>query len=124
MPPGYSLRLDLDAPYIRAFELFCLRAGVNVLSLCARAVSGIGDVASVHRPDLIVLAGGQVDDDALARWADGIARSVGPLPLAVYRRGTPRVCATVLPPARGEAQLRLAELTDAAIPAPVRQRAG
>jgi hypothetical protein len=78
----------------------------------------------VHRPDLIVLAGGQVDDDALARWEDGIARSVGPLPLAVYRRGTPRVCATVLPPAPGEAQLRLAELTEAAIPAPVRQRAG
>ena len=55
---GSRDELDLDSPYIRAVEAFCLRAGVKVLRLSARAVSGIGDAASVHRPNLIVLAGG------------------------------------------------------------------
>src|SRR6202050_4213097 len=32
--------LDPDAPHIRAFELFCVRAGINVLSLSARGVQG------------------------------------------------------------------------------------
>ena len=113
--------LDLDAPYIRALELFCLRAGVKVLSLSARAVSGIGDAASVHRPNLVVLAGGQVDDDTVTRWAHLIERSVGPLPLALYRRAPSRVAGTVLPPAPGEAQSRVMEVADAAFPAPVLQ---
>ena len=43
-----------------------------------------------------------------ARWTYVIARSIGPLPLALYRRANPGVFATVLPPAPGEAQLRLA----------------
>ena len=38
--------LDPDAPHIRALELFCARAGVNVLSLSARGVAGIGDAVS------------------------------------------------------------------------------
>jgi len=49
--------LDRDAPYIRALELFCLRAGIKVLSLSARGVAGIGDAMAVHRPNLVVLAG-------------------------------------------------------------------
>ena len=36
-------------PYIRALELFCVRAGINVLSLSARGVAGIGDAVSIHR---------------------------------------------------------------------------
>ena len=115
--------LDLDAPYIRALELFCLRAGVKVLSLSARAVNGIGDAASVHRPNLVVLAGSHGNDDIVAQWAYGVGRSVGPLPLALYRRATSRARNTVLPSAPGDAQLRLLELADAAIPARVRQLA-
>ena len=84
--------LDLDAPYIRALELFCVRAGVKVLSLSARAVHGIGDVASMHRPNLVVLAGGEVDDDTVGRWAQDVGRTVGPLPLALYRRTRTCVC--------------------------------
>ncbi len=33
--------LDLDALYIRALELFCLRAGIEVMSLSVRGVGGI-----------------------------------------------------------------------------------
>lgn len=106
--------LDLDAPHIRALELFCLRAGVKVLRLSARAVSGIGDAASVHVPNLVVLAGGHADDDTVARWTYAIGRAVGPVPLALYRRATTRPCDTVLPAAPGEARLRLIELADGA----------
>jgi hypothetical protein len=34
--------LDPDAPHIRALELFCVRAGVRVLSLSARGVAELG----------------------------------------------------------------------------------
>jgi len=115
--------LDLDAPYIRALEVFCMRAGIKVVRLSAWAVTGIGDVAAVHRPNLIVLAGGQVDDDIVACWAQLIARSVGPLPLVLYRRAPTRLCSNALPPATSEAQQRLVELADAATAAPVRQLA-
>lgn len=113
--------LDLDAPYIRALEVFCVRAGIKVLRLCARAVSGIGDAASVHRPELVVLAGANVDDDIVARWTYAIGRSVGAVPLALYRAGTTGARHTVLPMAPGEAQLRLVELTQATPRALLRQ---
>jgi len=46
--------LDPDAAHIRALELFCLRAGIKVLSLSARGVVGVGEAASLHHPDVIV----------------------------------------------------------------------
>ena len=116
--------LDLDAAYIRALELFCVRAGVRVLRLSTSALTGIGDVALVHRPDVVVLAGSHVDDDTVARWARMIGRSVGPLPLALYRPPTTGVFGTVLPAAPSEAHLRLVELADVGIPASVGRLAG
>jgi DNA-binding transcriptional MerR regulator len=105
--------LDPDAPYIRALELFCVRAGVKVLSLSARGINGIGDAVSVHRPNLVVVAGRHVDDDTVARWAYAIRLALGTLPLAVYRRGSQRGRSTMLPSAPGEAQRRLLELIEA-----------
>ena len=116
---GSGGELDIDALYIRALELFCRRAGLNVLRLPTRAVIGVGDAVSVHRPELVVLAGGQADDDTVARWAHLIRRSVGPIPVRLYRRATAAVGNTVLPPAPGEAQMRLMELVDTS--APVRE---
>ena len=115
--------LDLDAVYIRALKVFCLRAGIKVLNLSARATNGIGDVASVHRPDLIVLAGKHIDETIIARWTYAIERSIGPRPLALYRDATTRTYNTVLAPAPGDAQLRLLELADAARPERVCQLA-
>jgi len=108
--------LDLDAAYICALELFCVRSGVKVLRLPARALTGIGDAASLHCPNLVVLAGGQLNDDTVARWASLIARSVGPLPVVLYRPPSIRVVRTVLPRAPGEAQVGLLELADATVP--------
>ena len=109
--------LDPDAPNIRALELFCVRAGANVLSLSVRGVAGIGDAVSVHRPNLVVVAGGHADDDAVARWAYAIRLVAGPLPIAVYRRGHQRVRmrttgTSVLPGRASEAQQRLLELVE------------
>lgn len=104
--------LDSDAPHARALELFCVRAGIKVLSLSARGISGIGDAITAHRPNAVVLAGAHLDDDIVARWAYAIRLSAGPLPVAVYRRGTHRagIRATgnvVLPPDAREAQAEL-----------------
>ena len=109
--------LDPDAPYIRALELFCVRAGVKVLSLSARGVVGIGDAVTVFRPNLVVLAGGYLNDDTVARWAYAIRLAAGPLPVAVYRRGAQRVRmrttgTSVLPSGAGEARTRLLELVE------------
>jgi DNA-binding transcriptional MerR regulator len=114
--------LDPDAPYIRALELFCMRAGIKVLSLSARGVAGIGDAVSVHRPNLVLVAGGHLDDDTVARWAYAIRLAVGALPVAVYRRGAPRTRMrgtgnAVLPSAAGDAQRRLLELAEGEVSA-------
>jgi MerR family transcriptional regulator, light-induced transcriptional regulator len=109
--------LDLDAPHIRAFELFCVRAGIKVLSLSARGVAGIGDAIAVHQPNLIVLAGGYLEDDMVARWAYAVRLAAGAMPVAVYRRGAQRVRmrttgTSVLPSGASEAQRQLLELMD------------
>ncbi len=90
--------LDRDSPYIRSLELFCARAGINVLSLSARGVAGIGDAVAIHRPDLVVLAGCHLDDDTVARWAYAVRLAAGAMPMAVYRRG--RIGSACGPPAR------------------------
>jgi hypothetical protein len=110
--------LDPDYPYIRALELFCVRAGIKVLPLSVRGVAGVGDAVAVHRPDLIVLAGGYLDDDAVARWAYGVRLAAGAMPVAVYRRGEQRVRmrttgTSVLPAGASEAQRRVLELIHA-----------
>ena len=109
--------LDPDAPYLRAFELLCVRAGLDLLSLSARGVAGIGDAVAVHRPNLVVVAGGHLDDDTVARWAYAIRLSVGPTPVALYRRGPQRArvrttATNVLPAGASDAQTRLLELLE------------
>jgi DNA-binding transcriptional MerR regulator len=110
--------LDPDSPYIRAFELFCVRAGISVLSLSARGVAGLGDAVAIHRPNLVVIAGGYLADDTVARWAYAVRLAAGPLPVAVYRRGDQRVRmrttgTSVLPLRPSHAQQRLLELVEA-----------
>jgi MerR family transcriptional regulator, light-induced transcriptional regulator len=109
--------LDPDAPHIRAMELFCVRAGIKLMSLSARGVAGIGDAVAVHRPNLVVLAGGYLADDTVARWAYSVRLAVGAMPVAVYRRGDQRVRmrttgTSVLPSGAGEAVRRLLELVE------------
>jgi MerR family transcriptional regulator, light-induced transcriptional regulator len=113
--------LDPDAHHIRALELFCARAGIKVLSLSARGVVGIGDAVAVHRPNLVVVAGGYLDDDAVARWAYAIRLTSGTIPVLVYRRTgqrlRPRAGGAMLPSAAGEAQRRVLELAEVEVAA-------
>lgn len=110
--------LDPDAPYIRALELFCMRAGISMMSLSTRGVAGIEDALSVQRPDLVVLAGGgHTADDTRSRWAQSVRFAAGPMPIALYRHDThighmPTAGATVLPAGAGDARQRLLELID------------
>ncbi len=109
--------LDPDAPHLRALELFCARGGVNVLSLSARGVSGIGDAVSIHRPNLVVVAGAHLDDDTIARWAYAIRLAAGAMPIATYRRAGPRVRMRttgtgILPTGASEAQRRIVEMVE------------
>jgi DNA-binding transcriptional MerR regulator len=82
--------LDPDSPPVRVLELLCIRSGIDVLSLSARGVAGIGDAVTVHRPDLVIIAGGYLSDDAVARWAYATRLAAGAVPIAVYRRGDDR----------------------------------
>lgn len=109
--------LDPDAPYIRALELFCLRAGIEMMSLSARGVAGIRDVIVAHRPDLVVLAGGHMPDETVARWTHSVRGEVGPMPIALYRRGDhfarmPTTGTHVLPSRASDAQRRLVALLE------------
>lgn len=109
--------LDPNGPYTRALELFCARAGIDVLRLSARGVTGINEAVAIHPPDLVVVAGAHLDDDTVARWAYAVRLAVGPLPVAVYRRGGDRLRARTgdarhLPPSPGAAQRRILELLD------------
>ena len=108
--------LDPDTPYVRSLELLCVRAGVDVLTLSARGVTGIGDAVAAHHPDLAVLAGAHLPDDAVARWAYAIRLATGAMPIAVYRRGDLRASRTTgargLPPDPGTAQRRILELIE------------
>jgi hypothetical protein len=110
--------LDPDAPFIRSLELFSVRAGANMLSLSVRGLAGIGDAVAVHRPNLVVIAGGHAADDAVARWAYAVRLAAGSMPVAIYRRGADRLRmrttgTCVLPSGASEAQRRLLELVEA-----------
>ena len=78
--------LDPDALAVRAFELFCGRAGARVMALPVASVSGLGDVVSSLSPDAVVIAGSHTSDDDIARWAYRVRAATGPLPMAVFRR--------------------------------------
>jgi DNA-binding transcriptional MerR regulator len=79
--------LDPDALAVRAFELFCGRAGARVMALPVRGVSGLSDVVGALRPDAVVIAGGHAGDDDVARWAYRVRSAAGALPMALFRRG-------------------------------------
>jgi DNA-binding transcriptional MerR regulator len=78
--------MDPDALGLRAFELFCLRAGARVMALPVASVSGLGDVVTTLSPDAVVIAGGHESDDDVARWAYRVRAASGQLPTALFRR--------------------------------------
>jgi MerR family transcriptional regulator, light-induced transcriptional regulator len=78
--------LDPDTLAMRAFELFCGRAGARVMVLPVGCVAGLGDVVTSLSPHAIVVAGSHVCDDDVARWAYRVRAAAGQLPTALFRR--------------------------------------
>lgn len=78
--------LDPDALGVRAFELFCARAGARALTLPVAGVAGLGEVVEALSPDAVVIAGSHLTNDDVARWAYRVRASAGALPLALFRR--------------------------------------
>lgn len=113
--------LDLDAPSIRALELFCARSGARLLSLSVRGVVGIGDALAMLQPDALVLAGSHARDDEVARWAYAVRSVAGALPVTLFRRDILRPIrarttgASMLSGTPAEAHLQLLELIEAAL---------
>lgn len=115
--------LDPDAAYVRALELLLARSGATVLGLSVRGVSNMSEALAAHRPDAVVIAGGALADDAVARWAYAVRLATGPLPVAVFRRGSQRqrvrtTGAAILPSTPGEATRHLMEMASHAIANP------
>ena len=110
--------VDPDAPAVRAFELFCERAGVRQRCLSVKGVAGLADVVSMLAPDAVVVAGRHARDEEVARWAYAVRSVAGPLPVALFRRdiSTPlraRGSAEVLPSLPSAAQGRLLDIVAA-----------
>ena len=82
-----SGELDPDALALRAFELFCGRAGARVMALPVGGVAGLPDVIGALAPDAVVIAGSHLADDDVARWAYRVRAAAGALPVALFRRG-------------------------------------
>lgn len=79
--------LDVDAPTVRAFELFAARTGVRVATLPVRNRSGVADLVAAMRPGAVVVAGRHADDEQVARWAYAVRSAAGALPLSLFLRG-------------------------------------
>lgn len=100
--------LDPSAAQVRALELFCSRAGADVLTLPVEAPAGLADVVAAVRPSAVVIAGSRAGDEVLSRWAYRVRSATGRLPLALFHRDVhavgPESRARVLPPAPSAAQ--------------------
>jgi MerR family transcriptional regulator, light-induced transcriptional regulator len=110
--------LDPDAAHIRAFELFCVRAGATVLTLSVRGGAGISDVLAVSCPDMVVLAGGRPSDTAGTDWTNCVRRAAFSMPIVTYRHAELRdrlrgSDPSMLPSRATDAHHRLIELVEA-----------
>ena len=77
---------DPDAPYLRAFELTCVRSGQRPLCLPVRSTGSLGEVAGTLEPSGIVIAGAYAPNEDVARFAYAARSASGALPVALYRR--------------------------------------
>lgn len=121
--------LDPDALVVRALELFLARAGARVLSLPVRGVTGLADVLDAHPPTFVIIAGANVPDEHVARWAYQARSAAGALPMMLFRRPAPsgsvRATARALPDGPFEAhRLALGALDDVPVQKENRFRAG
>jgi DNA-binding transcriptional MerR regulator len=76
-----------DALALRALELCAMRIGMTTVTLPVSGVAGLGDVLHACEPQCVVIAGGGVGNDDVARWAYRVRATAGALPVLLYHRG-------------------------------------
>jgi len=79
-------QLDPDALALRALELCTTRVGLRTLTLPVTGLAGLGDVLSAYQPRVVVIAGGEENDDDVARWAYRVRAAGGALPVLLFHR--------------------------------------
>ena len=77
--------VDGDSLALRAFQLFCDRQGVSVITLPIDCVAGLGKVSTRLAPHAVVIAGSAQPVTCARAWARQVAAAVGPLPQALFR---------------------------------------
>jgi MerR family transcriptional regulator, light-induced transcriptional regulator len=77
--------LDIDIVYLRAFELFCLRAGIGVLHLHVLAHRAAALAVTAVEAQALVLAGKGSGNAALGRFRRAAFNGALPLPTFLYR---------------------------------------
>lgn len=79
-------QLDPDALALRALELSTTRVGLRTLTLPITGLAGLGDVLGTYAPRVVVIAGGESNDDDVARWAYRVRAAAGALPVLLFHR--------------------------------------
>ncbi|WP_445148198.1 MerR family transcriptional regulator [Baekduia sp. Peel2402] len=79
-------QIDPDALALRALELCTTRVGLRTLTLPVTGLAGLGDVLAAYQPRVVVIAGGEENDDDVARWAYRVRAAGGALPVLLFHR--------------------------------------
>lgn len=79
-------QLDPDALALRALELCTTRVGLRTLTLPVTGLAGLGDVLGAYQPRIVIIAGGEENDDDVARWAYRVRAAAGALPVLLFHR--------------------------------------
>ena len=79
-------QLDPDALALRALELCTTRLGLRTVTLPITGLAGLGDVLTAYAPRVVVIAGGEENDDDVARWAYRVRAAAGALPVLLFHR--------------------------------------
>jgi MerR family transcriptional regulator, light-induced transcriptional regulator len=79
-------QLDPDALALRALELSATRVGLRTVTLPVTGLAGLGDVLAAYAPRVVVIAGGEENDDDVARWAYRVRAAAGALPVLLFHR--------------------------------------
>jgi hypothetical protein len=89
--------------------------GATFLTLPVLTTRQLPEAVAAASPDIVVIAGQQISDAEVARWAYAVHRAAGDLPFVLYHRGVtagmrdPR--RRILSPAPTEAQAAITKLT-------------
>lgn len=121
--------LDVDAPAVRALELFTGRTGIRVASIPVANHTGVADLLRAIQPGAVIIAGSHAGDEEIAHFAYAVRAAGGALPLALFHRGDVQVSRTssvhVLPASPSEATAQALALLDGhAAPVRLESRSG